>query len=64
MVEFHSTFSRHAIVQTSLALVIWLNEKVQYPSGKTLIADEEVLPPYPRSSYCQKRFCSSRTHAG
>ena len=28
-VEFHSTFSRHAKVQTSLALVTWLNENVQ-----------------------------------
>ena len=30
--DSHPTFSRHAIAQTSLALVIWLNENVLIPS--------------------------------
>ena len=30
MVEFHSTFSRHGIAQTSLALPIWLIENVGF----------------------------------
>ena len=31
-IEFHSTISRHGIVQASLALLIWLNEIVLHTS--------------------------------